>query len=307
MSGMSTGICDGRVVIVTGAGRGLGRGHALEFARQGAKVVVNDIGAELDGTGGSLSPAAEVVEEIRSGGGEAVVNGDDVADWAGAQRIVKTAIDSFGRLDVVVNNAGFVRDRMFVNATEDEWDAVLRVHLKGHFCVARWAASYWRDQTKAGETVDARIINTSSGAGMLGSVGQAAYSAAKGGIASLTLVQAGELGRYGATANAIAPTARTRMTEGVFADMMATPDAPDAFDAMAPENVSPLVVWLGSPESRQVTGRVFEMEGGKVSVADGWQHGPFIDKQSRWEAAELGPVIAELIAKAPVPAPVYGS
>ncbi len=234
MSGMSTGICDGRVVIVTGAGRGLGRGHALEFARQGARVVINDIGAELDGSGGSLSPAAEVVEEIRSGGGEAVVNGDDVADWAGAQRIVKTAIDSFGRLDVVVNNAGFVRDRMFVNATEDEWDAVLRVHLKGHFCVARWAASYWRDQTKAGETVDARIVNTSSGAGMLGSIGQAAYSAAKGGIASLTLVQAGELGRYGVTANAIAPTARTRMTEGVFADMMATPDAPDAFDAMAP-------------------------------------------------------------------------
>jgi NAD(P)-dependent dehydrogenase (short-subunit alcohol dehydrogenase family) len=307
MSAMSTGICDGRVVIVTGAGRGLGRGHALEFARQGARVVVNDIGAELDGTGGSLSPAAEVVSEIRSGGGEAVVNGDDVADWAGAQRIVKTAIDSFGRLDVVVNNAGFVRDRMFVNATEDEWDAVLRVHLKGHFCVARWAASYWRDQTKAGEPVDARIVNTSSGAGMLGSIGQAAYSAAKGGIASLTLVQAGELGRYGVNANAIAPTARTRMTEGVFADMMASPDAPDVFDAMAPENVSPLVVWLGSPESRHVTGRVFEMEGGKVSVADGWQHGPFVDKGSRWEAAELGPVIDELIGKAPAPAPVYGS
>jgi NAD(P)-dependent dehydrogenase (short-subunit alcohol dehydrogenase family) len=307
MSAMSTGICDGRVVIVTGAGRGLGRSHALEFARQGAKVVVNDIGAELDGTGGSLSPAAEVVEEIRSGGAEAVVNGDDVADWAGAQRIVKTALDSFGRLDVVVNNAGFVRDRMFVNATEEEWDAVLRVHLKGHFCVARWAASYWRDQTKAGEAVDARIVNTSSGAGMLGSIGQAAYSAAKGGIASLTLVQASELGRYGVTANAIAPTARTRMTEGVFADMMATPEAPDVFDAMAPENVSPLVVWLGSPESRDVTGRVFEMEGGKVSVADGWQHGPFVDKHSRWEPAELGPVISELIAKAPAPAPVYGS
>jgi NAD(P)-dependent dehydrogenase (short-subunit alcohol dehydrogenase family) len=307
MSDMSTGICDGRVVIVTGAGRGLGRSHALEFAQQGAKVVVNDIGAELDGTGGSLSPAAEVVEEIRSGGAEAVVNGDDVADWAGAQRIVKTALDSFGRLDVVVNNAGFVRDRMFVNATEEEWDAVLRVHLKGHFCVARWAASYWRDQTKAGEAVDARIVNTSSGAGMLGSIGQAAYSAAKGGIASLTLVQASELGRYGVTANAIAPTARTRMTEGVFADMMATPDRPDVFDAMAPENVSPLVVWLGSPESRDVTGRVFEMEGGKVSVADGWQHGPFVDKHSRWEPAELGPVISELIAKAPAPAPVYGS
>lgn len=300
-------ICEGRVVIVTGAGRGIGRAHALEFARQGAKVVVNDIGAELDGTGGSVSPASEVVDAIRSAGGEAAVNGDDVADWEGAQRLVQTAVTTFGGLDVVVNNAGFVRDRMFANAAEDEWDAVVRVHLKGHFCVARWAAAYWRDQTKAGAAVDARIINTSSGAGLMGSVGQAAYSAAKAGIAGLTMVQSAELGRYGVTANAIAPSARTRMTETVFADMMAAPDEPNAFDAMSPDNIAPLVVWLGSAESKDVTGRVFEIEGGKVSLADGWQHGPTVDKGDRWDPAELGPVVRELLSKGPPPAPVYGA
>jgi NAD(P)-dependent dehydrogenase (short-subunit alcohol dehydrogenase family) len=184
---------------------------------------------------------------------------------------------------------------------------VVRVHLKGHFCVSRWAAAYWRDQAKAGATVDARIINTSSGAGLLGSIGQASYSAAKAGIAALTLVQAAELGRYGVTANAIAPAARTRMTETVFADTMAQPDDPDAFDEMAPENIAPLVVWLGSSEARHVTGRVFEVEGGKVSVADGWQHGEVVDKGARWDPAELGPVIDKLLANAPVPAPVYGS
>jgi len=300
-------LCEGRVVIVTGSGRGIGRAHALEFARQGARVVVNDIGAELDGTGGSGSPAAEVVHASEAAGGEAIINGDDVAEWDGAARLVQTAIDTFGRLDVVVNNAGFVRDRMFANAGEDEWDAVVRVHLKGHFCVARHAAAYWRDQAKAGTTVDARIINTSSGAGLMGSVGQAAYSAAKGGIATLTLVQAAELGRYGVTANAIAPSARTRMTETVFAEMMAAPDDAAAFDAMAPENVAPLVVWLGSAESREVTGRVFEIEGGKLSVADGWQHGVVVDKGDRWDPAELGPVVRELLGSAPSPAPVYGS
>ncbi len=301
------GICDGRIAIVTGAGRGIGREHALELARQGASVVVNDIGAELDGTGGSESPAREVVREIEALGAKAVVNGDDVADWDGAARLVQTALDAFGGLDVVVNNAGFVRDRMFVNVAEDEWDAVVRVHLKGHFCVARHAAAYWRDRAKAGEANDARIINTSSGAGLMGSVGQAAYSAAKAGIATLTLIQAAELGRYGVTANAIAPSARTRMTETVFAEMMATPDAPDAFDAMSPANIAPLVVWLASPESRDVTGRVFELEGGKVSVVDGWQHGDPIDKGARWDPAELGPVVRDLLAKAPVPAPVYGA
>jgi len=302
-----SGVCEGRVVIVTGAGRGIGRGHALEFARQGAAVVVNDIGAALDGTGGSASPAREVADEIVAAGGAAVDNGDDVADWDGAHRLVQTALDAFGRLDVVVNNAGFVRDRMFVSSGEDEWDAVVRVHLKGHFAVSRAAAAHWRDQAKAGAAVDARIVNTSSGAGLLGSVGQSAYSAAKAGIAALTLVQAAELGRYGVTANAIAPAARTRMTETVFAATMAAPDDPAAFDAMAPDNVAPLVVWLGSAQSAHVTGRVFEVEGGTVSVADGWQHGPSVDKGARWDPAELGPVVDDLLAKAPAPAPVYGA
>ncbi|MGH9234610.1 MAG: SDR family oxidoreductase [Acidimicrobiales bacterium] len=301
------GICDGRVVIVTGAGRGIGRGHALEFARQGASVVVNDIGAELDGTGGSQSPARQVVDDIAAAGGRAVVNGDDVADWEGAQRLVAAALDAFGRLDVVVNNAGIVRDRMLVSCHEDEWDAVVRVHLKGHFAVARFAAEHWRSQAKAGEPSDARIVNTSSGAGLMGSVGQSAYSAAKAGIAALTLVQAAELGRYGVTANAIAPSARTRMTETVFAEMMAAPDDAGAFDAMAPDNVAPLVVWLGSAQSAHVTGRVFEVEGGKVSVADGWQHGPAVDNGARWDPAALGPVVDELLAEAPPPAPVYGA
>jgi NAD(P)-dependent dehydrogenase (short-subunit alcohol dehydrogenase family) len=302
-----SGICEGRVVVVTGAGRGIGREHALEFARQGARVVVNDIGAELDGTGGSDSPARQVVDEIVAAGGEAVVNGDDVADWAGAERLVATALDAFGRLDVAVNNAGVVRDRMVVSCGEDEWDAVVRVHLKGHFAVARFAAEHWRARSKGGEPVDARIVNTSSGAGLQGSVGQAAYSAAKAGIAALTLVQAAELGRYGVTANAIAPSARTRMTETVFADMMAAPTEAGAFDAMAPGNVAPLVVWLGSLQSAHVTGRVFEVEGGKVAVADGWQHGAAVDKGARWDPAELGPVVDDLLAKAPAPAPVYGA
>lgn len=301
------GICEGRVVIVTGSGRGLGRAHALELARQGARVVVNDLGCELDGSGGGSGPAGEVVEEIRGAGGEAIANGDDVADFAGAGRMVGAAIEAFGGLDAVVNNAGFVRDRMFANAAEEEWDAVVRVHLKGHFAVARHAAAHWRDQAKAGQPVDARIINTSSGAGILGSVGQAAYSAAKAGIATLTLVQAAELGRYGVTANALCPAARTRMTEGVFTEMMATPDAPEAFDAMAPENVSPLVAWLASAQSSHVTGRMFEVEGGKVGIATGWQHGPTVDKGDRWEADELGAVIDDLLTQAPAPAPVYGS
>jgi NAD(P)-dependent dehydrogenase (short-subunit alcohol dehydrogenase family) len=299
-------ICEGRVVVVTGAGRGLGRSHALEFARQGASVVVNDLGAALDGQGRSEGPADEVAEEIRSLGGQAVVDGNDVADWEGSRRIVQTAIDHFGGLDVVVNNAGFVRDRMFANATEDEWDAVVRVHLKGHFCVARWAAAYWRDRAKAGDTNDARIINTSSGAGLLGSVGQTAYSAAKGGIVSMTLVQAAELARYRVTANAIAPSARTRMTEEVFAATMKAPEA-GAFDAMHPDNVSPLVVWLGSSDAAGVTGRVFEVEGGKIGVADGWQHGPSVDKGARWDPADVGPAVRDLLAAAPAPAPVYGT
>jgi len=255
-----SGICDGRVVIVTGAGRGIGREHALAFAREGAKVVVNDLGVESDGQGGGSGPAGDVVKEIQAMGGEAVANGADVADWDQAAGLIKTAIDSFGRLDVVVNNAGFLRDKMFAGINEEQWDPVIRVHLKGHFCVARHACAYWKAEAKAKNPVDARIINTSSGAGLQGSIAQSAYGAAKGGIAVMTLMQAAELGRYGITANAIAPAARTRMTEEVFKDMMAKPDS--GFDAMDPANVSPLVVWLGSPDSKDVTGRVFEVQAG---------------------------------------------
>jgi NAD(P)-dependent dehydrogenase (short-subunit alcohol dehydrogenase family) len=299
------GICDGRVVIVTGGGRGIGAEHAVEFARHGARVVVNDLGGAPDGSGADAGPAAEVVARITELGGEAVANTDDVTDFDAAARIVATAIDTFGRLDTVVNNAGMLRDRMFVNMSPQEWDDSIRVNLRGHFCVSRHAAAYWRDQSKAGTPVDARIVNTSSGAGLMGNIGQANYGAAKAGIAALTIIQAVELGRYGVTANAIAPSARTRLTEGVFADMMA--EVGSGFDAMAPENIAPLVVWLGSNESGDVTGRVFEVEGGKISVTDGWQHGPPTDLGRRWDPAEVGPTVRDLIEKAPVPAPVYGT
>jgi len=299
------GVCEGRVVIVTRAGRGIGRAHALEFARQGAKVVVNDLGVSLAGEGPSASPADEVVEEIRGAGGEAVANGADVADLGQVGELVGTAVETFGGLDVVVNNAGVVRDRMFVSTSENEWDAVVRVHLKGHYAVASQACAWWRQQSKAGQAVDARIINTSSGAGLQGSIGQSAYSAAKAGIAALTLVQAAELGRYGITSNAIAPSARTRMTEEVFAEMMAVPES--GFDAMAPENVSPLVVWLGSAESKDVTGCVFELSGGLISIADGWREGPKIDKGARWEPDEVGSAVHDLLAKAVPPQKVYGT
>jgi NAD(P)-dependent dehydrogenase (short-subunit alcohol dehydrogenase family) len=304
------GLLDGRVVIVTGSGGGIGRAHALAFAAEGARVVVNDIGVGLDGSpAGGGSAAQSVVDEITAAGGEAVTSGANVADWAQAEGLIQTAVDSFGGLDILVNNAGIVRDRMFANTSEEEFDAVTAVHLKGHFATMRHAGAYWRGLIKEGnaspDSLDARIINTSSGAGLQGSVGQANYSAAKAGIAALTLVAAAEMGRYGVTVNAIAPSARTRMTETVFAEMMSTQD--NDFDAMAPENVSPLVVWLGSVESRDVTGTMFEVEGGIVRVAEGWAHGPQVDKGARWDPAELGPVIADLLGKARPPVPVYGA
>jgi NAD(P)-dependent dehydrogenase (short-subunit alcohol dehydrogenase family) len=300
------GLLDGRVVIVTGAGGGIGRAHALAFAAEGARVVVNDIGVGLDGSpGGGGSAAQSVVDEISSAGGEAVANGSNVADWGQAAELIQAAVDTFGGLDVLVNNAGIVRDRMIANTSEEEFDAVIAVHLKGHFATTRHAAAYWRALSKEGKSVDARIINTSSGAGLQGSVGQGNYSAAKAGIAALTLVAAAEMGRYGVTVNAIAPSARTRMTETVFADMMSTQDKD--FDAMAPENISPLVVWLGSAESGDVTGRVFEVEGGIVRVAEGWARGAQVDKGARWNPAELGPVVADLLAKSRPPLPVFGA
>ncbi|WP_433600000.1 SDR family oxidoreductase [Nocardia sp. CA-135953] len=298
-------ICAGRIVIVTGAGRGIGRAHALAFAAAGARVVVNDLGSALNGAATGETPAEQVVAEIKALGGEAVANGDDVADWDGARNLIRQAVDTFGGLDVLVNNAGFVRDRMLVNLGEDEWDAVVRVHLKGHFATMRHAIEYWRGESKAGRPVDARIINTSSGAGLQGSVGQSNYGAAKAGIAGLTLTASAEFARYGVTVNAIAPSARTRMTETVFAEMMTAPE--DGFDTMAPENVSPIVVWLGSSQSAAVTGRMFEVEGGKVALADGWRHGTAVDRGARWNPAELGPVVADLIAKSVPPEAVYGA
>lgn len=299
-------LLEGRVAIVTGAGRGIGRAHALELARQGARVVVNDYGVSLAGEGTGESPAAEVVAEIEAMGGEAVANGADVADFGQAAAMVQQAIDTFGGLDVLVNNAGFVRDRMLVNTSEEEWDAVIRVHLKGHFAPLRHAGAYWRNEAKEGRTRAARVINTSSGAGLQGSIGQTTYSAAKAGIAALTIVAAAELGRYGVTVNAIAPVARTRMTEGAFPEMMATPDGDVAFDRMDPANNSPVVAWLASEEAGDLTGRVIEIEGGQICVEQGWAHGPRRDIGRRWEATEVGDALRALIGEGAEPEPVYG-
>lgn len=298
------GIVDGRVVVITGAGRGLGRAHALAFAAEGARVVVNDLGATLTGEGTDLSPAQEVVNEITAAGGEAVVNGDDCSDIDGAGRMIAQAVDTFGGLDTLVCNAGIVRDRMLVNMSIDEWDAVMRVHLRGMFCPFRHAVDYWRAESKAGRLRQPRLVTTSSGAGLFGSVSQGNYSAAKAGIATFTVVAAAELGRLGVMANTIAPSARSRMTEEAFAEMMRKPD--DGFDKMAPENVSPLVVWLGS-DACNVTGRAFEIAGGELSIADGWQHGAVFDKGARYEPAEVGAIVADLVANAPAPAAVYGA
>ncbi len=292
------GICDKRSIIVTGSGAGLGRAYVLALAAEGAQVVVNDIKREA---------AEAVVAEVKAAGGQAVASGDDITSMAGAEAIVKTAVDAFGDVHGLVNNAGIVRDRMFASMSEDEWDLVIKVHLKGHFCIASKLVQRWRDQVKAtGQRVDARIVNTSSGAGLQGSVGQSNYAAAKGGIASLTLIQAAELGRYGITANALAPAARTGMTEGPFGAIMKKPED-GSFDYYAPENVAPLVVWLCSPLSAKVSGRVFEVEGGKLSVADGWRTGKIRDNKARWNPAELTEVVEALIAEAPQPQKVYGT
>jgi NAD(P)-dependent dehydrogenase (short-subunit alcohol dehydrogenase family) len=293
------GVCDGRVVIVTGAGRGIGREEALLFAAEGAKVVVNDYGVDLDGGGPRSEVAESVVEEIRAMGGEAVANGDDVADWEGAQRLVNTAVETFGGLDTLVNNAGILRDRMLVNMTEDEWDAVIRVHLKGTFCTTRWAAAYWRERTKAGEENVARVVNTSSGSGLYANPGQSNYGAAKSGIASFSLIVAKELSRYGVTVNAIAPGARTRMSMSVPGAAARPEPKPDEFDRRDPANVAPLVVWLGSASSGDVTGQVFNVAGGMIGVAENWRRGPSEDKGDRWSPAEVGDVVPKLLAQVP--------
>lgn len=293
------GICQNRVAIVTGAGGGLGAAHARVFASEGAAVVVNDI---------NEAAAQAVVDEIVAAGGKAVVNTSDITNYDDSLNAVKQAIDSFGGLDIVVNNAGINRDRMFASMTEAEWDAIMAVHLKGHFCISSHAVHYWRGQSKEGNAVSARIINTTSGAGLQGSIGQSNYAAAKAGIAALTLNQAAELGRYGITANAVAPAARTGMTTAVeeMATRMAVPED-GSFDYFAPENVSSLLVWLGSEAAAHVTGRVFEAEGGKISIADGWRTTEGVEKNARWAPAEVGDAMAKLLEKEVPAQKVYGT
>jgi NAD(P)-dependent dehydrogenase (short-subunit alcohol dehydrogenase family) len=287
------GICDGRTVIITGAGGGLGRAYALAFAAEGANVVVNDIRGDA---------AQAVAAEI---GARSLANSGDITTIEGATSIVAAAVAAFGEVHVLVNNAGVLRDRMFLSLGEDDWDTVMRVHLKGHFCLASVLGRRWRDASKAGKGIDARIINTSSGAGLQGSVAQSNYSAAKGGIAALTLVQAAELGRYGITVNSLAPAARTAMTEGAMPDMVKKPAS--GFDAWDPMNVASIVVWLGSPLSAHVTGRCFEAKGGELSIAEGWHTGAITDKGARWEPKELTGIVDKLIAEGRPAQKVYGS
>ena len=300
-----TGICEGRVAIVTGAGRGIGREHALALARQGAKIVVNDLGGEIDGTGGDPSAAQQVVAEIKGMGGDAIANGDSVSSWEGAQRMVNMAVERFGKLDILVNNAGILRDRVLVNMTEEEWDAVIDVHLKGTFAPSRWAAAYWREQSKNGNTMDGRIINTSSVSGIYGNAGQTNYGAAKAGIAAFTIIASRELNRYGATVNAVAPIALTRMTEGLGDN----PDLnEDEKERRGPHWVSPIVAWLASPQSKHVTGRVFEASGGILGIAEGWRRGPFVKPgNDPFDPATLGTIVDELLAQAATPTPMLGN
>lgn len=286
-----SGICEGRVAVITGAGRGIGREHALELARQGASVVVNDLGGGPDGSGADTSPAQHVVDEILAAGGKAVVNGEDVSDWAGAQRLIEHAISEFGGLDVLVNNAGILRDRTIASMTEDEWDAVIRVHLRGTIAPSRFAVAHWRALAKqTGRPARARLINTTSASGIYGNFGQSNYGAAKGGIASFTLIAAQELASCGATANAVAPAARTRLTEAVMPEEFAK--------NLGPEHISPLVAWLASADSQEVTGRIFDVGAGRIGVAESWRLGPQVTKQGLWDVAELGSVIPDLVAKA---------
>ncbi len=291
------GLCADRTVIITGAGGGLGRAYALALGAQGANVIVNDINAQT---------AQNCVDEIKAAGGQAIVNLGDITSYDAAFDIVKSAIDHFGDLHAVVNNAGNNRDRMFTSLSEEDWDAVMEVHLKGHFCISSHAAKYWRQQSKEGKSVNARIINTSSGAGLQGSMAQSNYAAAKGGILTLTLNQAAELGRYGITANAIAPQGRTGMTEEVFADMMKVPED-GSFDVYDPANVAPLIVYLVCEGSSHLSGHCFESFGGKLSIAQGWKTGAIKDKKSRYTPEEIGEVIEGLLQDHPTAQKVYGS
>lgn len=293
------GILDKRVVIITGAGGGLGAAHARVLAAEGACVLVNDI---------NESAAQAVVDEIVAAGGQAAVNTSDITNYEDSARAVQQAIDTWGDLHVVLNNAGINRDRMFASMSEADWDAIMSVHLKGHFCITSHAVQYWRNQSKAGKPVSGRILNTTSGAGLQGSIGQSNYAAAKAGIAALTLNQAAELGRYGITANAVAPAARTGMTTAVeaMATRMAAP-TDGSFDYWAPENVSSLFAWLASDASSDVTGRIFESEGGKISIGDGWRSTEGVDKGARWAPAEVGEAMQTLLAKEIPAQKVYGT
>ena len=299
---MPGGSCEGRVVVITGAGNGIGRAHARAFAAQGARVVVNDLGGARDGAGASGGPAQAVVDEIRAAGGAAVASADDISSWTGAERLIGQAIEAFGGLDVVVNNAGILRDRMIVTMTEQDFDSVIAVHLKGTFAVLHHAAAYWRQRAKDGQANDARVINTTSPSGLFGNPGQGNYGPAKAGIASLTVIAARELERYGVTVNAIAPTALTRMTEDI--QMM---QAAAASQDLSPEAISPLVVWLGSAASRDVTGRVFGVWGNQITVLEGWVNGPSVSRDTRWDAAGLSGVIPGLVAKAAPNADTLGN